>query len=227
MTDRGKNERGHRILWIALASVGAVIFVTVFAVVYFIENLSSKIKPADRKEQISPAKKPAQSKVIVIKREPPKVREVKKNSEKKSEKKESYPPPPKPKYKFVLRGNVYPPPSPHAKPPPPLTSSFYAIKREEFKRWADLPLEEMGVRYKPFFLWGHYRGMLISDMEETSFLRRLGLYPNDIIVSVNGKKVVSPGYAKKIYQEIARKYRTLTIQFIRGGKTYTLDFSLR
>ncbi len=223
-TKREETSRNSILFWsvIFVSAVGFII-----AIIIGITSLVKKLTPpvsigSEKREKILEERVPRQI--------PPAIAEknaVAKSTKRKKEE-EKKPDPPRRKLKFVLRGNVYPPASPEAKPPPPLSDSeFYTISRDKFKAWAELPLDQMDIRYKPFFLWGHYRGMMISEMGDRCFLRRLGLYPNDIIVSVNGKKAVSPGYVKKIYLDIAKRYRTMTIKFIRGGKTYTLDFSLR
>lgn len=134
--------------------------------------------------------------------------------------------PPRPRYRFVLRSPNAVTPA-YAKPLPRRPLSFYRVSRAKFKAWADMPLKDMGVLYRPNREWGRPRGMKISTLEQNSFLRRFGFKEGDILLSVNGVPLVSPGYAKRQYQKIAKRYRDLSFKFKRKGIVYNLDFSLK
>lgn len=132
-----------------------------------------------------------------------------------------------PRYRIVLR--QAPPQVPPGAPRfPPLTDvNFYTLSRKEFSEWAHLPIQQMGGRFTPNFRWGHLDGIKVTDLEQQSFYNRMGLYQEDVITRVNGQQVVAPGQLRKMFQTIGKNYRNLTIEFQRGGKTKTVDFSLR
>ncbi|HAA56807.1 MAG TPA: hypothetical protein DCE42_18720 [Myxococcales bacterium] len=117
--------------------------------------------------------------------------------------------------------------NPNAPKLPKPGSKHYVLKRANFKRWADLPLKEQGARYAPNVNFGRPKGMRITELEENSFIRRLGLYKDDVIMSINGRGVIAPGQAKEYYKRAATRSRNLTISFRRGRKVHTIDFSLR
>lgn len=137
-------------------------------------------------------------------------------------------PKPPPRVRIVLPPPALVPPPIGENPFPKLSDvAFYQVSRGNFQKWADLPLEQMGVLYKPHYEWGHFKGIQISQLQPESFLRRLKLDEGDILMSINGRNVVSPGQARKIYQDIAKRSRNITIQLRRAGQTHTVDFSLQ
>lgn len=135
--------------------------------------------------------------------------------------------PPKPRFRFVLRKG--PPQVPPGAPtfPPLSNAKFYTLSRKAFSKWANLPIAQMGARFQPYFHYGHLDGIKVHSLSQTTFYRRMGLYKQDVITRINGRRVVAPGQARKFFQNIAARYRGITIQFRRGGKLKTVDFSLR
>ncbi len=135
--------------------------------------------------------------------------------------------PPKPTYRFVLR--KAPPQVPPGAPtfPPLSNAKFYTIDRKKFSEWANLPVREQGARFQPYFHYGHLDGIKFNALEGSSMYSRMGLYKEDVIVRINGRRVVAPGQARKFFQNIARRYRGITIEYRRGGKLKTVDFSLK
>lgn len=110
---------------------------------------------------------------------------------------------------------------------PPLTSKFYTLSREKFRKWAFGDLKDSGVRFRPYFQGNRPHGMRVTNVDPGSMFERLGLYKDDVLLKVNGRVVVAPGQAQKFYRKISKRYRNLTIEFRRGRKRFTVDFSLR
>lgn len=132
-----------------------------------------------------------------------------------------------PRYRVVFRRT--PPMVPPGAPKfPSLTNKkFYTLDRKKFNEWANLPIAKMGARFTPDFHFGTLRGIKVAGLDDHSFYNRMGLYREDIIEKINGRQVVAPGQARKFFQTIGRRYRNVTIQFRRGGKVRTVDFSLK
>ena len=115
-----------------------------------------------------------------------------------------------------------------ALPPVKPSSKFYILKRSQLKEWLKLPLAQSGARFIPELRGGRPNGIRVRNtVQPNSLYGRLGLHKNDVLMRVNGRPVYSPGHAHKYYKTIAKRYRNLTLQFRRGRKVYTRDFTLR
>lgn len=123
----------------------------------------------------------------------------------------------------VKQNRTYPKDLPRVKPP---GSSHYRLSRQSLKDWINKPLAENGSRFEPNFRGGRPVGMRVRNITPGSFYERLGLYKGDVLLRVNGRKVLTPGHALKRYKQVARGSRNLTLEFMRGGKRHIVDFDL-
>jgi len=101
------------------------------------------------------------------------------------------------------------------------------IQRETLKEWLKLPLRQSGARFLPEFTGGRPQGMRVTRVDPGSFYARLGLAKGDVILRLNGRRVISPGQTRKIFRAIAGRYRNITLRIRRGRRVRTIDFSLR
>lgn len=211
--------------WILFLGIGAgIVLFVVVGMGYLLQRLQSLVEEPDAGVSVREYRPQQTVQKIYGPVSPPLPRREVPDTQSTEETPEPYVPP---RYQIVFR--QAPPQVPPGAPRfPPLTDSqFYTISRKEFSEWAHLPIAEMGGRFVPNFRWGHLEGIKVSELEQQTFYRRLGLYREDVITRINGKPIVAPGQMRTLFQTIAKRYRNLTVEFQRGGKSRTVDFSLR
>ena len=213
---------------IPLPFVGVILLVVVGGLWYVMSSSKRVTSPKKTMEDTDtpPSREPRPQTVKIygpIVRATPRTLPKKKQPEVRERPKPYVPP----RYRVVLRR---PPEQVPVGAPtfPPLTNKkFYTLSRAKFKRWANLPIAQMGARFTPDFRYGRLNGIKVAGLDDHSFYNRMGLYREDVIEKINGRQVVAPGQARKYFQAIGSRYRNITIQFRRGGKVRIVDFSLK
>lgn len=121
-------------------------------------------------------------------------------------------------------------------PPPPRrtvasllnqpSAGIGVLKREDLQEWLKLPIDQVGVRFAPNFRGGRPQGLRLSQIQDSSFYRQMGLQSGDILMRVNGSDIYSPSHAHEMYRRM-RFSRNLSLEVIRNNRPQMLDFSIR
>ncbi|MCF8111346.1 MAG: DegQ family serine endoprotease [Desulfobacteraceae bacterium] len=96
-------------------------------------------------------------------------------------------------------------------------------KGEVTRGWLGVGIQELNDEIKEYY--GTEKGVLVTQVFDGDPAEKAGIEPNDIIVSVNGKKVDSPRELSRIIADI-KPGEEAEIKLIRGGKTRTVDVTL-
>jgi general secretion pathway protein C len=82
------------------------------------------------------------------------------------------------------------------------------------------------IRVVPHFKKGGPQGYRVFAVKPHSLFAKLGLRNGDIVQSINGREILTPGDAYQAYQEL-RNTRNLDLQIVRSGVRRTLDYEIR
>lgn len=82
------------------------------------------------------------------------------------------------------------------------------------------------IRVVPHFKSGGAQGYRVFSVNPHSIFAKLGLKNGDIIRSINGREILTPGEAYQAYKEL-RDARDLDLQIVRRGVQKTLNYEIR
>ncbi len=78
---------------------------------------------------------------------------------------------------------------------------------------------------EPYFVDGQIEGLRITDLENISAVKKLGLKNSDIIRAVNGHRLTNKQRAYQIFKK-ARSQPVIDIELLRDNKTKKLSFAM-
>ena len=78
---------------------------------------------------------------------------------------------------------------------------------------------------EPYFVDGQIEGLRISDLENISAVKGLGLKNSDVIRAVNGHRLTNKQRAYQIFKK-ARSQPVIDIELLRDNKTKKLSFAM-
>ena len=78
---------------------------------------------------------------------------------------------------------------------------------------------------EPYFVDGQIEGLRITDLENISAVKKLGLKNSDIIRAVNGHRLTNKQKAYQIFKK-ARSQPVIDIELLRDNKTKRLSFAM-
>jgi general secretion pathway protein C len=82
------------------------------------------------------------------------------------------------------------------------------------------------IRVVPHFKKGGAKGYRVFSVRPHSIFAQLGLKNGDIIRSINGREILTPGEVYQAYQDL-RDARNLDLQIVRRGVRKTLKYEIR
>jgi general secretion pathway protein C len=78
----------------------------------------------------------------------------------------------------------------------------------------------------PYLENGKIRGVKITYIRRGTFISTLGLQKNDVIKSIDGRRIKNAAEGMELYDSLTKRDR-VRLEIVRDGRTFNQDFRIK